>query len=268
MSKKYLRTLNIETLLNLIKYIIRDIIRSKFLVFYTVSLILISLGIRYINRDDTKTYITVLNIIIYLMPLINLLFTSLHFYNSREFIETILTYPVSRSKIFFAEYFSLVIAQSISFIIGIIIPLVLYSFSPLILWFFISGIFLTFIFTAVSFLSAVVYEERLKGIGSVIGIWLLLSVVYDGIIMLLYFMLSDFPLDKTSLILVCLNPVDLSRIFILMNLDISALFGYTGANFIKFFGASYGMAISIFASLLWVVIPFILALKKFSNKDF
>jgi Cu-processing system permease protein len=265
---KYHRTLKTEKVLNLIKYIIRDIIRSKFLIYYTFSLILISLGIYYINRNDTKTYITVLNIIIYLMPLINLLFTSLHVYNSKEFIETILTYPVSRSKIFFAEYISLVIALSVSFIIGIIIPLVIFSFSSLIIWYFISGIFLVFIFTAVSFLSAVVFEERLKGIGTLIGIWLLLSVVYDGIIMLLYFMLSDFPLDKTSLVLVCLNPVDLSRIFILMNLDISALFGYTGANFIKFFGTSYGMVISLFASLLWVVTPLFLALKKFAIKDF
>jgi Cu-processing system permease protein len=63
---------------------------------------------------------------------------------------------------------------------------------------------------AVAFLPAVVFEKRLKGIGSLIGIRLLLSVVYDGIIMLLYFMLSDFPLDKTFLVLVCLNPIDLS----------------------------------------------------------
>jgi Cu-processing system permease protein len=53
-----------------------------------------------------------------------------------------------------------------------------------------------------------------------------------------------------------------------MNLDKPALFGYTGANFIKFFGASYGMVISVFVSLLWVIVPLFLALKKFSNKDF
>lgn len=255
-------------MLNLIKYILRDIIRSKFLLFYTVSLLLISLGIRYINRDDTKTFITVLNIIIYLMPLINLLFTSLHLYNSREFIETILTYPISRSTIFFAEYISIAAGLSVSFIVGIILPLLIYTISSLIVWYLISGIFLIYIFTAVSFLSVVAFEERLKGIGSLIGIWLLMSVVYDGIIMILYFLLSDFPLDKTSLVLVCLNPVDLSRIFILMNLDISALFGYTGANFIKFFGAPYGMFISVFVSFIWIITPLMLALKKFANKDF
>ena len=110
----------------IMKYIVRDIIRSKFLFFYTGTIFFLTIGISYLNRDDTKTIITTLNLIIYLIPLVNILYVSLHYYNSKEFIETLLTYPVRRRQIFLAEYFSLMFALSISFIIGIIVP-----FTPL-----------------------------------------------------------------------------------------------------------------------------------------
>jgi hypothetical protein len=49
------------------------------------------------------------------------------------------------------------------------------------------------------------------------------------------------------------NPIDLSRILILLKLDISALFGYTGATFKMFLGSSLGMIIAF--AMLWIIIP-------------
>ena len=64
-----------------------------------------------------------------------------------------------------------------------------------------------------------------------------------------------------------LNPVDLSRILILLKLDISALMGYTGAVFKDFFGSSTGVLLSALLLFMWAVIPLWLSMKKFQRKD-
>ena len=252
----------------IMKYIIRDIVRSRFMMFYTISLFAITTGIHYLNRDATKTYITTLNIILYLLPLINIFYTSLHYYNSKEFIETMLTYPVKRSQIFLAEYFSLMLALVISFYAGVVLPLVIFSYSEFVFYFLISGTLLTAIFTSISLLCSVLFDERIKGIGLLIGIWLFMSIVYDGLILIMYFLMSDFPLDKISVGLISLNPVDLTRLFILIKLDISAMFGYSGANFVKHFGQVWGLIVSVVIALVWIAVPGLIARRKFLRKDF
>jgi Cu-processing system permease protein len=64
------------------------------------------------------------------------------------------------------------------------------------------------------------------------------------------------------------NPIDLSRILILLKLDISALLGYTGAVFKKFFGTNFGLIISFAAMILWIVLPVWRINMKLKKKDF
>jgi Cu-processing system permease protein len=64
------------------------------------------------------------------------------------------------------------------------------------------------------------------------------------------------------------NPVDLSRVLIMLQLDISALMGYTGAVFRKFLGTGTGMAVAFSALTLWVVLPVWGFLRLAKKKDF
>lgn len=81
-------------------------------------------------------------------------------------------------------------------------------------------------------------------------------------------MLSEYPLDKFALGATMLNPIDLSRILILLKLDISALLGYTGAVFKEFFGTSMGLLTSIGILILWIIIPVWRINGKLRKKDF
>lgn len=81
-------------------------------------------------------------------------------------------------------------------------------------------------------------------------------------------MLQEYPLDKFSLIATMFNPIDLSRILILLKLDISALLGYTGAVFQQFFGTNLGMLSSFSVLLLWVIFPVWRIAYKSKKKDF
>ena len=98
--------------------------------------------------------------------------------------------------------------------------------------------------------------------------WLFLAVIYDGLFIISLLIFNDYPLDKFSLIATMFNPIDLSRILVLLKLDISALLGYTGAIFKQFFGTNLGLFTSLFVLSLWVILPIFRINGKLKKKDF
>ena len=111
-------------------------------------------------------------------------------------------------------------------------------------------------------------NNKIKGFGFATLLWLFMAIIYDGIFLLLLVVFNDYPLEKAAIGLTLLNPIDLSRILILLKLDISALMGYTGAVFGKFFGHLGGSLLSVFSLSLWVIIPTIFIIRIAKKKDF
>src|SRR3989304_1034258 len=97
-------------------------------------------------------------------------------------------------------------------------------------------------------------------------IWVLLAVIYDGLILLVVYFFEDYPLEKVMIGLSITNPIDLARIIFLIKFNISALMGYTGAVFQNFFGSMLGIFISIFFLLIWIVVPIFLSTKSFRKR--
>jgi len=226
-----------------------------------------------LNNDLSKAVITLMNVIIILVPLIGTIFGVMYYYNSREFTELLLAQPIKRSSIFLGQYFGVATSLSMSLIIGLGLPFVFYGiFNSSAIWDFslllITGGFLTFIFTALAFVIALANENRIKGFGYAILLWLFLAVIYDGIFLMSLLYFEDYPLDKFSLIATLFNPVDLSRVLILLKLDISALLGYTGAVFQKFFGTNFGLILSVTMLILWVIVPTTFIWRISKRKDF
>jgi Cu-processing system permease protein len=162
---------------------------------------------------------------------------------------------------------------ALSFILGIGLPFVLYGvFVSGQIWNFAAlllvGVLLTMIFTALAFLIASWYENKIKGFGIAIITWLVLAVVYDGLFLLGMVLFDAYPLEKAALTATLFNPIDLSRILIMLKLDISSLMGYTGALFQKFFGSAWGITLVICSLILWVVIPVGLFDRIIRSKDF
>ena len=98
--------------------------------------------------------------------------------------------------------------------------------------------------------------------------WLFLAVVYDALFLLSLVYFQEYPLDKFSLIATMLNPIDLSRILIILKLDIAALLGYTGAVFKQFFGSGLGFILAMGTLTLWVVLPVMRMIYVAKRKDF
>jgi Cu-processing system permease protein len=246
--------------------------RSKWLLAYAFFFWLCTDMLFRFAGSGGQVVISLLNIVLILIPLVTLLFGMIYIYNSREFIEMLLTQPVDRSSVFHGMYLGLAAPLSVAYLCGTGIPLLYHildiqsrlAFINLM----VSGVILTFIFCGLAFYFSNRFEDKIKGLGIAVLSWLFFILIYDGFVMLLLFVFADYPLDKFSIALSLLNPIDLGRIFLLLQLDIAALMGYTGASFSKFFGSNMGIAIALTVMLAWIIIPGVLAKRLFLQKDF
>ena len=132
----------------------------------------------------------------------------------------------------------------------------------------ITGVFLSFIFVGFSYLIGLYYENKIKGFSLAIFIWLFMAVIFDGLFLICFMVFRQYPLDTFSMAMILFNPVDLSRILVLLKLDISALMGYTDAIFKSFFGSTAGIAASLGSLSLWVGAIILMILRKIKKKDF
>ncbi len=260
-------------MIKILKYSFYDLMRSRWSYVYFAFYLSLGFVLLFLNNDVNKAIITLMNIIIVLTPLIGTVFGVMYYYNSKEFTELLLAQPIKRRTIFMGQYLGISLSLTLSLVLGLGIPFVLYGlfrsaavfdFSLLLL----VGSLLNFIFVALSFNIALSNENKIKGFGYAILLWLFLAVIYDGLFLISLVVFNEYPLDRLALFATLFNPIDLSRILILLKLDISALLGYTGAVFKTFFGTQAGFFLSFLAIALWVLLPVWRMLRKLRKKDF
>jgi len=260
-------------MLKIFTYTLYDLLRSRWSLLYFGFYLMFCGALLLISGDLSKVIISSMNVVLILCPLIATLFGAMYFYNSREFILLLLAQPVKRQQIFLGLYLGVALSLSLSLVLGLGLPFLFYGITVSgEIWNFFSlilnGCILSFIFSGLAILIALRYEHKIKGFGLAILMWLFFAVIYDGLFLLLLMAFKDYPLESTALGLSLFNPIDLSRILILLQLDISALMGYTGAVFEKFLGTGIGMLSAGLMLGLWVIIP-AWAIKRLSlRKDF
>jgi Cu-processing system permease protein len=250
-----------------IKYVLYDILRTRFILLYTLFLLSTTLVLFQLDSDTGKVVMSLLNIVLMVVPLVSIVFTTIHFFNSYEFIELMLAQPVNRKTVFLSEYFSVALSLCTACIVGIGFPVVLYGANTSGLTLIFTGIVLTLVFVSMAFLAAVLTRDKAKAIGIALLFWFYFSLIYDGLLLWVVYSFSEYPLEKLTLALIALNPVDLARIIMLLQLDISALMGYTGAFYSDFFGSAAGLLFAIATLFLWIVFPLLAAMRIFGKKD-
>jgi Cu-processing system permease protein len=254
-------------MLKLSRYVLYDIARSKVILAYSVFLLIVSLSLFNMEENSSKAILSLLNIVLIAVPLVSMIFATIHYYNSYEFIELMLSQPMSRTKILMSEYGGVSLSLLSSFFIGVGIPVLIYAPDSTGFSLLFNGFALTLIFTSLAFFTSVKARDKARGIGAALLLWFYFALIYDGLVLLILFSFSDYPLEKITLFLSALNPIDLGRIAIMLKMDVSALMGYTGALYKDFFGSGTGILFTVGIMLLWIILPLWLALRSFKRKD-
>lgn len=251
----------------IIKYVLTDILRSKSILAFTALLFVLSISIFSIESQPDKGVVSLLNIVLFVVPLISIIFSTIYLYNSLEFIELLVSQPLRRQTIWLSVFLGLSGAITLSFFVGVGIPVLIFSSSVAGIMLILCGCALCIIFVAIALWSSIRIRDKAKGIGLAILLWLYFAVLFDALILFLLFQFADYPIESTMVAVSMLNPIDLSRILILLEVDISAMMGYTGAIFKNFFGTTGGMFITSAVMLCWFIIPLLLSTHFFKKKD-
>ena len=251
----------------IIKIILTDILKNKIVIAYTLILAILSWSSFSLEDNSAKGLLTILNIILFTVPLVSILFATIYLYNSAEFIELLLSQPIKRKKIWLSLFVGLSLSMVVSFLVGAGIPLLVYSANSIGFMMILIGCLISIVFVALAFLSSIATRDKAKGIGISIMSWLYFALIFDGLVLFLLFQLSDYPIENFMVGVTAFSPIDLARIQILLHLNQSAMMGYTGAIFKDFFGTTIGLIISFLLLCLWVIVPFLLSLNKFNKKD-
>lgn len=260
-------------MLKVFKFSFYSLLRSFWLIAYVLFFIAIGFALLAFAQTFEKAIVSMMSVTLAIIPLISLLFGIMYYYSSREFVEFLLSQPLKRSHVFVALIAALSVSLSLCFVLGLLIPFGFFGImvSPAVFSFIlllITGVLLTIIFVIIAFYISLINENRIKGFGLGILIWLYFAVLYDAIFLGLIIAFQDYPIEGMTIFLTLLNPIDMARVLIMLKLEISSLMGYTGAVFNDYFGTVKGIIIALVSSIIWVAIPFWAFIKKVKYKDF
>lgn len=254
-------------MLKISKYVLYDIMRNKVVIAYTAFLFLVSMSLFQMEENSSKAILNLLNIVLIVVPLVSMVFSTIHWYNSYEFIELMLTQPVSRKKVLLSEFSGIGSSLVAAFLVGVGVPVLIYHFDATGVALLLIGSLLTLVFTSIAFFASIKSKDKARGIGAALMLWFYFALIFDGLLLLLLFAFSDYPMEKIILTLSSFNPIDLGRIYLMLQLDVSALMGYTGATYKDFFGSGFGMVYTLGIMGVWMIVPLLFSLRHFNRKD-
>jgi Cu-processing system permease protein len=249
----------------------RNVLRSRWLLTYVLFFLALAEGLLRFTGGDAKMILSLANIVLFVVPLVAVIYGTIYLYNSREFIELLLAQPLRRSTLFAGLYVGLAVPLILALTLGIGLPFLLHGFGEgqrvALLILLGGGVALTAIFTGIAFCVALAFEDRLTGLGAGLAIWLVLALLYDGALLLVISMSTE-PLGKGLLAAALANPIDLVRIALILQFDVAALMGYTGAVFSRFFAPGTGVIVLVAAIAAWIAVPVAGGFLRFRRKDF
>ncbi len=251
----------------------RSIRRNRGVVLFTIGTLLLTESILRLTGSAERALVSMLNLVLFLVPLVALMLGIIGWHGNREFTELLLTQPVRRTRLFLALYLAQVLPLATGFALAVAFPLIVHrtldaSVVPLALSTIGSGIALTFVFGGFALLIGIRVDDRLRSVVTGLMVWLLLSVGYDALVLLVSTTFADYALERPMLALMLGNPVDLARSIIVLHSDTAALMGYTGAVLRRFLGTPLGTVSAITGLILWIVIPALIARRAFDRRDF
>jgi len=225
-------------------------------------------------QDFTRTSASIVNLGGFLVPLFALLLGVFSFLSHREFLEVMVTQPVSRAQVLLGKYLGLALTVVGAALLGFGLPGVIIA-----LTIGVEGVFsylavmlysclLAVVFSGLSVLIALLARRRQVALGVALGIWIFFELLYGVLMLATTLYLSPSILKPTLLIGLLGNPIDISRVLSLLQVGGPHLFGPAGATLIKMSGsATVATLYGLVGLALWIVCPVVISIVLFNRQD-
>lgn len=258
-------------------------VRNKWTLVFALVFAALAMAISYFGlvteavvgfQGFTRTTASLLNLVLYLIPMISLTAATLSFAGERGASELLFSQPVTRTEILIGKLIGLFLSVAAATLFGFGAAGVLIALQVGIdglgryLAFVAFSLLLAAAFLSLGALIAIIAGVRAKGMGYALFLWFFLVLFYDLLVMGITFLLKEHTANLFIFFSLFGNPVDLARVASLISLDDPAVFGYAGAALVKFLG---GVALAITTLigglLVWIVQPLIIANRLLLRQD-
>lgn len=222
----------------------------------------------------TRTSASLLNLVLYVVPLMALVMGTLSFAGDRGTAELLFAQPVSRTDVMLGKLIGLFLSMSGAMIAGFLLAgaVILANAGTEGLGGFTAFAGLTFllalIFLSIAALATVLSGRRPRSFGVAIVVWFFFVLFYDLLVLGIASLIRG-PAAATTLFLSLFgNPVDLVRVASLILLDNVTIFGAAGAALVRFLGGSgWSLLVLLVGLALWIALPLAAAHAVLRNQD-
>ncbi|WP_153125895.1 ABC transporter permease [Peribacillus tepidiphilus] len=251
------------------------LIRSKWiysfgLLFTILAIVIVSFGDSFSagNSGFNRTSASLLNLNLFLIPLVSLLMGSLFISGEKEDqgLLLLLTYPVSVHKVILGKFLGLCLALWTVLSAGYgISAWFMYFFQPdgslaFLFTFYFLSILLGFIFLSISVLVGFLSKSRFQALGMTLMSWALFVLFYEFIVMGLTMLVHKAWILPVFSLSILLNPVELIRVWSILLLKGEAVFGPSLYDLTIWAKNIVGQFLFILSAMLWIVLPLLVSL--------
>jgi Cu-processing system permease protein len=257
--------------------------RNKWVAIFALAFTLLTFFVSYFGmvtsgysgfQDFARTSTSLIKLSGFLIPLFSLLVGVFSFITQPDYLELMISQPLTRSQIIFGKFIGLSLTLLSATIIGFTVPGVIISLSigtEGALGYLMTVIFLILqglVFLGCAILIAQITNRQQLAIGIAVGVWIFFEVIY-GLIILGTTIYFEAEILKYLLIFSLIgNPIDLTRVLSLIAIGGLEFFGPAGATLYKIAGSQIlALAYGIIGLIFWLVLPLLISLKLFSKQD-
>jgi Cu-processing system permease protein len=257
--------------------------RAKWVQIFAVTFALLTLAISYFGMATsvvvgfegfTRTTASLLNLVLYLVPLIALTAGALSFSGERGAAEMLFAQPVLRSEVLLGKVLGLFSSLATAVIFGFAVSGMVISVRTGLdgifkyLGFLALTLLLLLTFVGLGALAAVISEGRARALGVALSTWFLFVLFYDLITVGLALLVNPHLSHNVLLVSLFGNPVDLVRVSGLLILGGATIFGTAGAGIVRALGTTaFAIVVLSTAVVLWTLLIMLLAAWRLGRRE-
>lgn len=258
-------------------------VRNKWTLVFTLVFAALALAISYFGlvteavvgfQGFTRTSASLMNLVLYLVPMISLTMAALSFTGEKGASELLFSQPVTRSEILMGKLTGLFMSIGAATLFGFGLAGLVIAAQVGIegMWRYLAlvgfALLLAASFLSLGAMTAIFAGGRAKGVGFSVFVWFFFVLFYDLLVMGAAFLLQEHTANQFIFLSLFGNPVDLGRVGSLIAMGDPAVFGYAGVALIKFLGGTAPANLALIGGLvMWIVLPLLVADRVLKRQD-
>ena len=258
-------------------------IRNKWTILFAIVFGALVVSISYFGivaegfsgiQNFTRTSASILNLVLYIVPLVSLIMGTLSFTGDKGSTELLFSQPISRAEVLLGKLFGLFLSSSLSMfggfaVAGILISsvsgedgLIQYGF------FVLLSLMLALVFLSIAVVVAVMNRRKAKAFGISLFLWFFFVLFYDLVALGGSALFKGQSANLFLFLSLFGNPVDMVRVASLISLENASIFGAAGAALLRFLGGTTTSILLLTISLMmWIVVPVKISQRLLSRQD-